>query len=308
VSGSLLNSPVSVTLRMAFLVIPSTVKWSYSVGGVVFAIGLARIFSRGAWQKARGFEKLVLFGPLFYAAPIAAFGTEHYTLTKEIASLVPGWIPWHMFWAYFVGTCFFAAALSLVTGIQSRVAASLLALNFFLFVALMDAPFWAQNWQNRFAAALMLRELSFAAGPLALAANLGEHPSERVRQIFATIARYVIAITVLFYAFEQFLHADYVPGLPLDRLTPAWIPARMLWTYLNAVAYAAAGIPLLLRKKTRAAATWIGLTVLFVIVVVYLPIAVVDRASLDNGLNYFFDTLMFCGTVLLLAGGMPREA
>jgi len=42
--------------------------------------------------------------------------------------------------------------------------------------------------------------------------------------------------------------------------------------------------------------------------VVYVPIAIVERASLDNGLNYMADTLMFCGTVLLLAGAMPREA
>jgi uncharacterized membrane protein len=167
---------------MAFLAIPNTVIWSYSVGGVVFVIGLVTIF-RGQWQKARGFEKLILFGPVFYAAPIAAFGTEHFTLTKEIASLVPAWIPWHIFWAYFVGACFIAAAFSLVTGIQARLTASLLALNFFLFVALMDAPAWAQDPRDRFAAALMLRELSFAAGPLALAASLSAHPRERVTKI-----------------------------------------------------------------------------------------------------------------------------
>jgi hypothetical protein len=39
-----------------------------------------------------------------------------------------------------------------------------------------------------------------------------------------------------------------------------------------------------------------------------VPIGVVDRASLDNGLNYLGDTLMYCGAVLLLAGAMPREA
>jgi hypothetical protein len=33
---------------------------------------------------------------------------------------------------------------------------------------------------------------------------------------------------------------------------------------------------------------------------------VVDRASLDNGLNFVGDTLMYCGAVLLLAGAMPR--
>jgi hypothetical protein len=38
-----------------------------------------------------------------------------------------------------------------------------------------------------------------------------------------------------------------------------------------------------------------------------VPIAVVERASLANGLNYLGDTLMFCGTILLLAGAMPRE-
>ena len=26
------------------------------------------------------------------------------------------------------------------------------------------------------------------------------------------------------------------------------------------------------------------------------------------GLNYIFDTLMFCGAILLLAGAMPRES
>ncbi|HEV2616014.1 MAG TPA: hypothetical protein VGU63_05330, partial [Candidatus Acidoferrales bacterium] len=65
---------------MALVAIPSTVIWSYSVGGVVFAIGLGAIFLRGDWQQARGFDKLILFGPLFYAAPLAAFGTEHFTL------------------------------------------------------------------------------------------------------------------------------------------------------------------------------------------------------------------------------------
>jgi hypothetical protein len=74
------------------------------------------------------------------------------------------------------------------------------------------------------------------------------------------------------------------------------------------VVYAVTGILLLIGKKTRAAAAWLGLTVLFVELVVYVPIGVVERASLNNGLNYVMDTLMFCGTVLLLARAMPREA
>lgn len=304
VSGILVNSQAF----MALVVIPGPVIWSYSVGGVVFAVGLIAIFLRGDWQKARGFDRLILFGPLFYAAPLAAFGTEHFTVTEAIASFVPSWIPWHHFWAYFVGACFIAAGFSIVTRIQARLAASLVALTFFLFVVLMDIPGWAQDPRDRIALTLVLRELSFSGGALALAASLMERPHEIGPNIWATIARYFVAIPVLFYSFEQFLHGHYVPGVPLQRLTPEWIFGHSIWTYLAAVVYAVAGIPLLLGKKPRTAAAWVGLAVFFVELVVYLPIGIVDRASLANGLNYVGDTLMYCGAVLLLAGAMPREA
>src|SRR5262245_42881815 len=189
---------------MALVAIPKTVIWSYSVGGVVLAVWLGALFLRGDWPKARGFDKLILFGPLFYAAPLAAFGTEHFTLTAGMTPMVPGWIPWHLFWVYFVGACFIAAALSLVTGIQTRLAAGLLALTFFLFVALMDVPGWARNPRDRFGLTLALRELSFCAGPLALAASLTDEWHKRGAHVFRTIARYFIAVPLLFYTFEQF--------------------------------------------------------------------------------------------------------
>ena len=176
----------------------------------------------------------------------------------------------------------------------------------------MDIPGLLQNPRDRIVWALALRELSFSGGALALAASLSEQGRERGAQslahTLATVARYFIAIPVLFYSFEQFRHGDYVAGVPLDRVTPTYIFGHAIWTYVAAVGYAVAGIPLLLGKKTRAAAAWVGLTVLFVELVVYLPIGVVDRASVALGLNYVFDTLMYCGAVLLLAGAMPRES
>jgi uncharacterized membrane protein YphA (DoxX/SURF4 family)/uncharacterized membrane protein len=286
---------------------PSEVIWSYGVGGVVFVIGLLVLALHGDWQKARGLDRLVLFGPVFYAAPLAAFGTEHFTVTPMIASLIPDWIPWHQFWAYLVGSCFIAAALSLTTRIQARLAAMLLALTFFLFVVLMDVPAWAQTPRDRFAAALALRELSFSGGALALASSLTGEGRSRGAPVLATIARYFVAIPVLFYSFEQFMHGDHVPGIPLEAMTPTSIWGHAVWTYLVAVVYAIAGPVLLVGKRTRAAAAWIGLAVLLVVCVVYVPFAVAERGKLD-GINYLGDTLMYCGTVLLLAVAMPREA
>ena len=301
-NGSVPNS----SAVMALLIIPSQVTWSYFSFGVVLAVGLVTIAVRGDWQKARGFDKVILLGPLFYAAPLACFGTEHFTLTKIIASLIPAWIPWHLFWTYLVGSCFIAAALSLATRFQARLAASLLALTFFLFVVLMDAPGWARQPQNRLFLALMLRELSFSGGPLALAASLNHQWLERGRNMLLTVARYFVAIPVVIYSFEQFMHGDHAPGVPLAMVTPTWVFARGIWTYVAAIVYAVAGTMLLVGRKTRSAATWAGLTVLCMVLVVYVPIAVVGRASLES-LNYLADTLMFCGTVLLLAGAMPRN-
>ncbi|MGZ6057976.1 MAG: hypothetical protein ACXWLP_00850 [Myxococcaceae bacterium] len=301
VIGSLANSSVV----MGLLAIPGEVIWSSLVGGVVFAIWLFAAALRDDWSKARGFDKLILVGPVCYAAPLAAFGTEHFTRAEIIASIVPAWIPWHQFWAYFIGACFIAAAVSLVTRIQARLAASMLALTFFLFVVLMDAPGLAEDPRDRFAFALMLRELAFSGGALALAASLTDRSRGRVADNLATIARYFVAIPVLVYSVEQFMHGDHVPGVPLKLVTPEYVLGHAIWTYLAAVVYAVAGTLLLAGKRTRAAATWVGLTVLFLVLVVYVPMAVVERASIDKGLNYLADTLMFGGAVLLLAGAMP---
>jgi uncharacterized membrane protein YphA (DoxX/SURF4 family) len=297
---------VNSSPALILVAIPSEVIWSYLAFTLVFSVGLVAIFVRRDWQRARGFDKLILFGPIFYAAPLAAFGTEHFTLTKIIASIIPRWIPWHYFWAYLVGACFIAAAFSLVTGIQARLAASLVALTMFLFVAMMYIPATLRHPDNRIFLTIALRETSFSGGALAFAAYLSDPWRNRAAHIMATIARYFVAIAVLFFSYQQFRHGDHVPGVPLEPLTPTYVIGHAIWTYLAATVYAVAGILLVIGKKTRAAATWLGLTVLFIELAVYVPIAIVERASLDRGLNYMGDTLMFCGAVLLLAGAMPR--
>ena len=292
---------------MLAVAIPSDVIWSYTVFALVCVAGVLSIFFRGEWQKAHNVDKLLLLGPIFYAAPLGAFGTEHFTQRAIIATMVPKFVPWHMFWALFIGACFIAASFSLVTKIQARLSAILVALTFFLFVLLMDAPGWATHPANRIFAMLTLRELAFSGGALALAASLTALENGRRSQIFATIARYFVGIPVLVYSIAQFMHADLLPGVPLERATPSYIPGHSLWAYVGGLGYLFGGILLLIGKKTRIGATWAALTVLLIELVVYVPIGVVDRASLGNGLNYFADTLMFCGAVFLLAAAMPHE-
>ena len=303
-SGNLLNS----SAVMAFFAIPSMVIWSYLAFGVVLAIGLVAIFLRGDWQKARGLDKLILFGPLFYAAPLAAFGTEHFTLTKAVASIVPRWIPWHLFWAYFVGACFIAAALSLVTKIQARLSASLLALTFFLFVVLMDAPGWAHNPRNRFGLTLTLRELSFSGGALALAASLTEQGRERGtarpghnRALLHCHSGAVLQLRAIHARRSRSRHSAGTADSAVDlRTRHLDVPGGR--------GLRSRGPPVACRQENPRRSDVAGLD---------RALRGVGRLRADRsrgtrqprqGLNYMADTLMYCGAVLLLAGAMPREA
>src|SRR6202012_558718 len=145
---------------------------------------------------------------------------------------------------------------------------------------LMDAPGWASHPGNRILAMLTLRELAFSGGALALAAHLAEQSNVQRCRIFATIARFFVGIPVLVYSIPQFLHADLLPGVPLQRAIPDYIWGHSAWSYVAGLVYLVGGVLLMIGKNTRVAATWVGLTVLLVELVIYVPIAVVDRASL----------------------------
>jgi uncharacterized membrane protein YphA (DoxX/SURF4 family) len=281
------------------------VTWSYFSYLTIIVIGVIALYQRGEWQKAGAIDKLLMLGPIFYAAPIAAFGTEHFTVTESMIPLIPKWIPFPHFWVYLVGACFITAALSLVTRINARLAASLLSLTFFLFVMLIYIPGSIRNPGNRFVLTVALRETSFSGGALAFACFLTQ-PWTTLTKIAAIIARYFVTIPVLFFSYQQFLHGDHVPGIPLTMTTPAWLLGHSVWTYLVATVYAVAGTFLLIGKKTRQAAIAIAASVLIVEIMVYVPIATAERAQLE-GLNYLADTLMFCGAVLLLASAMPHD-
>jgi uncharacterized membrane protein len=278
---------------------PRDVFWVYISGCVLLVVGLIKI-SKDELPQARGIEKIMPFGRVFFAVPMAVFGSEHFTLTADIATLIPSWIPAHTFWTYLVGVALIAAALSITLKVHSRLAATLLGAMFCLFVLLMDIPAVVTQPGDRFSWALVLRELSFASGALAFAGSqMGTRRAGGV-PVLVTFARLVIGTTALFYGVEHFLHPTFATGVPLQKIMPEWIPVRLLWAYLAGAVLIAGGACLVANKKTREAATYLGVMVLLLVLFEYLPLLVASPKDIVS-LNYFFDTLFFSGAVLLLA-------
>lgn len=285
----------------------SLVLWASLLGAAFLLTGLALL--RKELIAARGLNKVTLLGCIFVAAPLAVFGTEHLLTPTALVGMVPSWIPAPLFWVYFVGFGLFAAALSFTTKRYLRWSALLLAIMFFIFVATMDAPGVAANAKDRLSWTLMLREGAFAGGALALA-GWARLQSDSTSKIMIAIGRTCVAIALIFYGIEHFAFPKFAPGVPLPKMTPAWVPAPQLWAYAVGAVLVVAGIGILLNRRTAPAAAAVGIVMTYLTLFLYFPLylkALGTPQSLEE-LNYVGDTLMFGGTVLLIGFAATRLA
>jgi len=285
----------------------STNFWMCVAGLIYLAVGVFVI--RKEISAARGWEKLITLGCVFFAVPLAVFAPEHFRGPEFVKESVPSWMPVRWFWPYFVGCALVVAATSLTLMKFVRLSSTLLALMFSLFVCMIYVPSALENPTERFAWSLLLRDLSFAAGAWSLAGLYSRASSPQQSKWMILFGRIAIAIAAIFFGVEHFLHPNSAPGIPLPMMTPTWVPFPNLWAYLAGAILLAAGIALALNKKRRIAATSIGALMTTLTVFLYLPILILARGESEVivGLNYVADTLLYAGAALLLASALPRD-
>lgn len=79
-------------------------------------------------------------GRILFALALPAIGLSHMIYLDQTAPLIPTWLPFHEPLAYFTGVAYIAAAVALLTGVLSRLAATLVALMVSLFTLLVWVP------------------------------------------------------------------------------------------------------------------------------------------------------------------------
>ena len=280
--------------------------WGMTIAGVAALIaGLVLVQTR--FRAATGAGRLIVLGPVFEAVALTMFAAEHFFAARDLMPIVPRWMPWPLFWTYFFGAALLAAAISFIMGRGMRWSAPLLALFFILIVVTVDLPGLNQSLHSRLFWTLTVRELAFASGAVVLtgsALKAGSLASALVRA-----GRTVLGPIMVFYGIEQTMFPHNVPGVPLEKLTPAWVPAPTLLAYLMGLIVLGAGAGLLFRSTARIAAAVAGTALVLLTAFFYVPILCTEIGSplVIEGLNYVGDTLLFAATVLL-AGSRADDA
>ena len=142
-------------VRAIFLASLIEASWSFA-DTVVMASGAWVLFSWFAtdWDRQRvGFatdDQGVRIARVLYGVGLIPFGYAHFANIKGTAALVPGWLPWHVGWAYFTGSTFIAAGVAILIGGCARLAAALSALQMASFGVLVWLPILAAGSTNAF--------------------------------------------------------------------------------------------------------------------------------------------------------------
>lgn len=289
-----------LAIGLAIFPIRPDVFWPYFSGAIFLVIGLTKIIKDDLPQK-HGLDKIAPLGRLFYALPMGVFATQHFTNPTLVASIVPRWMPWHLFWVYLVGTAIIAAVLSILLEIQAWLAATLLGSMFLLFVVLMHIRNIVVTHGALLFWVIALRDLAFGAGAFALAAIQRKETPASGAPGLLTPCRLFVGIAAIVFGLDGFWHPTLAPGIPFEAITPVWIYGRLFWAYLMGAALITCGACFVVNKKVRLAATCLAIVTLLLGVFVYSRMIVANPADIDGGFNNFVDILAFSGTAMLLA-------
>jgi uncharacterized membrane protein len=160
------------------------------------------------------------------AAGLVVFGVQHVLYAAFVATLVPAWIPAHLFWAYFVGVAFFAAALGLLWDRTVPLAGTWLGVMFLVFVVTTHIPRIATHLGNgnEWTSGLVALAMCGVAWVMARGARPESaetrDPLQRIGSCFFGVAMLAFGI----------LH--FIPARLTIRVGPPWLEAHPLWAYL----------------------------------------------------------------------------
>jgi len=247
-------------------------------------------------------DRIISPGRIFIAISLVVFAIQHFLYANFVATLVPAWIPGRLFWAYFVGVAFVAAAIGAVVPKMTRPAGILLGILFLLFVVTLHIPRIAAHprdgneWTSGFVA------LAMCGGAWILAGATSLEDERKSAVTFPKLGRYFFSLAMWAFGVQHFINEKLT-----IRVGPPWFPGRPLWAYLTGTVLVVVGAAIVIGKHARLAATLLGALLFLFFLFFHIPRIMVnlhDPGPWTSG----FEVLALCGSALVLASTPPRDA
>ena len=269
----------------------------------------------------------VLFG-----IPWIIFGIQHYMYAEFVSTLVPAYMPWRLFWAYFTGTAMAAAGVSFIIRWQTQLAAFLLGCLMLLYLLMVHPlmlsgePGVGQHW-TRF-----MQDIAIMGAAFALAISDWRSPVQNrrfrrrpadgvsgTRQAIAknwgadaagirgwrawlassrapVVVRYCYALPFIVLGAQHFTHNAFVTAK-----VPDWAPLPHFWDYVIGLALIAASYGILFTVRRRWAATALGTILTVLALLQHVPSMVKDVHSAFEWTDSMLEIALAAGAFILSA-------
>jgi uncharacterized membrane protein len=150
-AARIVSSLLGVLILLSFFIfyLP-LLRVSPPLGGLWTNAGKALALSGGAFLVAASPTQagigvidrrlMIPLSRLFLSAFMILAGVQHFLFASFVATLVPPWIPQHLFWTYFAGVALIAGGIGVLIPRVTRLAALLSGTMILLWVVLLHIP------------------------------------------------------------------------------------------------------------------------------------------------------------------------
>ena len=251
-------------------------------------------------------------GRFLLALPMLVYPVLHFVYSGFVASIIPPWIPWHMFWTYFTAITIMAAGVAIVLRKHAQLAATLLGIEILLFCALIHVflilhkpgDAWAERAMFGDLPSRLInapKDLGLSGAAFIFAGTQSERWRTSGRDHILTFGRLIFAFCIAAFGVLHFVYPAFAPGIPpMSPKISFPIPGHLFWVYLTGAAFLALAVCVATNWRAREAALLLGLMIVLFDLLTWVPVFIAQPMQLTGS---WLKDIGIAGGAFILADG-----